>query len=166
MTRVDRLREELGGPSPGARDKVRDHMIERIQEFISKAPFAVLATSNEDGDCDASPKGGKPGFIKVIDEKNLLIPDIGGNRLFHSYQNMESNPKAALVFMIPGSELTVRVNGRVRVLVKSEIEARDLRPEVHNPDDNSGLTQGIMLSVDEAYFHCPRAFRFSKLWDQ
>ena len=165
MNRIDRLREEVGEPSPGARSKVRDHMIERIQEFILKAPFAVLATSNADGDCDASPKGGKPGFVKVIDEKTLLIPDIGGNRLFQSYRNMESNPKAALVFMIPGSELTVRVNGRVRVSGRSELEAMNLKPEVHNPDDNSGLMQGIMLSVDEAYFHCPRAFRFSKLWE-
>ena len=155
MSRIDSLREELSGPSSGAKNKVKDFLNEQLQGFIRHSPFAVMSSSNADGDCDASPKGGLPGFIKVLDERTLLVPDIGGNRLFQSYQNFESNPKVAFVFMIPGMETTARVNGRIELV----------EPEVLNPDQNSGLNQGILVHVDEAYLHCPRAFRFAELWN-
>ena len=165
MSRIDALRSELGGAHPLAEKKVKDHLEPYVKAFIGRAPFAVLATSDGEGNCDASPRGGFPGFIKVIDERTLLIPDIGGNRLFQSYQNFESNPKAGLIFMIPGMEVTVRVNGRIRIADQEELLSRGIEPEVHAPDDNSGLIQGVLLSVDEAYFHCPRSMRFARLWD-
>ena len=165
MSRIDALRSDLGGPHPRAATKVRNHLEPYVRAFIERAPFAVMATSSANGDCDASPKGGKPGFVKVLDERTLLIPDIGGNRLFQSYANLESNPKLGLVFMIPGMEITARVNGRVEVLDADEIEARGVRAEVSNPDANSGLVQGLRLTIDEAYLHCPRSMRFSELWD-
>lgn len=165
MSRINALRNDLGGPSPAAASKVKDQLDPRIQAFIHRSPFAVMASSNATGDCDASPKGGLPGFIKVVDERTLLIPDVGGNRLFQSFDNFESNPKAGLVFMIPGMEVTARVNGRVRVVEPAELEALGLQPEVSFTDGNSHLVQGIMLSVDEAYFHCPRSFKFAALWD-
>ena len=86
-----------------------------IQGFISKSPFCVIATSNGDGDCDASPKCGTPGFVKVLNDKQLLIPDVAGNKLFHGYVNIDSNPKAGLVFFIPGLNQSVWVNGRVKL---------------------------------------------------
>jgi uncharacterized protein len=165
MSRIDALRADLGGPHPLAATKVKDHLEPYVQAFIEHAPFAVLASSNADGDCDASPKGGLPGFIKVVDERTLLIPDIGGNRLFQSYQNFESNPKAGLLFMIPGMDVTVRVNGRISVVEADELRRRAIAPELLHADDNSGLVQGLLLAVDEAYFHCPRAFRFAELWN-
>ncbi|MFU8815515.1 MAG: pyridoxamine 5'-phosphate oxidase family protein [Pseudomonadales bacterium] len=165
MSRVDQLRDQLGGAHPVAATKVKDHLEPLVQAFIARAPFAVLASSNADGDCDASPKGGLPGFVKLVDERTLLIPDIGGNRLFQSYQNFESNPKAGLVFMIPGLEVTVRVNGRVQVVEPAEIAALQPVPEVSWNDANSGLVQGLKLSVDEAYLHCPRSFKFADLWN-
>lgn len=165
MSRIDALREELKGPSDGARHKVKDFLNEQIQGFVSHSPFAVMSSSNADGDCDASPKGGLPGFVKVLDERTLLMPDIGGNRLFQSYQNFESNPKVGLVFMIPGLETTARVNGRVEVLERAELGARGIEPEILNPDNNAGLVQGILVHVDEAYLHCPRSFRFAELWN-
>ena len=124
-----------------------------------------MASSNATGDCDASPKGGKPGFIKVLDEKTLLIPDIGGNRLFQSFQNFESNPKAGFIFMIPGTSVTARVNGTISVIDEAEMEHRNIAPELNHPDDNANLIQGMLLNVDESYFHCPRSMQFADLWD-
>jgi PPOX class probable FMN-dependent enzyme len=165
MSRVEELREQLGGAHPLAVNKVKDHLEPYVRAFIENAPFAVMASSNADGDCDASPKGGLPGFIKVIDDRTLLMPDIGGNRLFQSYDNFESNPKVGLVIMIPGMQVTVRVNGTIELLDADDLKGRDLLPEVNDPDDNAGLTQAILLSIDEAYFHCPRSMRFARLWD-
>lgn len=165
MSRIDALRDELGGANPKSKTKVKDFLNEQIQGFVRHSPFAVMSSANARGDCDASPKGGLPGFIKVLDERTLLVPDIGGNRLFQTYQNFESNPKVGLVFMIPGMDTTARVNGRVEVVDREQLEARGIEPEVLNPDGNSGLVQGILVHVDEAYLHCPRSFRFAELWN-
>jgi predicted pyridoxine 5'-phosphate oxidase superfamily flavin-nucleotide-binding protein len=165
MSRIEALREELGGGHPGAAKKVKDHLDDYLAGFIKNSPFAVMATSNDTGDCDASPKGGLPGFIKIVDERTLLIPDLGGNRLFQSYENFESNPKAGLIFMIPGMSVTVRVNGQVVVADEATLSTHAIVPEINNADDNANLVQGILLSIDEAYFHCPRAFQFAELWD-
>lgn len=165
MSRIQALRSDLGGPHPLAAKKVKDFLEPYVQAFIRRSPFAVIASSNASGDCDASPKGGQPGFIKVVDDRTLLIPDLGGNRLFQSFENFESNPKAGLVFMIPGLDVTVRVNGRVRVVEPAELEALGIEPEVQWSDDNSVLIQGLLMAVDEAYFHCPRSFKFADLWN-
>ena len=165
LSRIDRLRDALGGAYELAVDKVKDHLEPYVRAFIENAPFAILSSSDAQGNCDASPKGGLPGFVKVIDERTLLIPDIGGNRLFQTYQNFESNPKAGLLFMIPGMEVTARVNGRISLVEPDELAARDIEPELGWTDENSGLVQGILLDIDEAYFHCPRSLRFSNLWD-
>ena len=132
---------------------------------IRRAPFAVIATASGAGDCDASPKGGRPGFVRVVDEGRLVVPDIAGNNLFQSYENLETNPKAGLLFLIPGCDWTVRVNGRVSVVEAKDGRLEGVAPEVFDPDDNTRVLQGMLLEVDEAYAHCPRAFTFSKLWD-
>ena len=165
MSRIDAMRQEMGGADPRAEKKVKDHLEPFVRGFIEKASFAVMASSNRGGDCDASPKGGIPGFIKVIDERTLLFPDVGGNRLFQTYQNFESNPKVGLVMMIPGVDATVRVNGRVEILDAAELDARRMKAETHMQDANSHLVQGILVHIDEAYFHCPRSMQFAKLWD-
>ena len=164
MSRIDRLRETLGGPHPLAAKKVKDHLDKYQIGFIRHSPFAVMATSNSEGDCDASPRGGQPGFCQVVDERTLLMPDIGGNRLFQSYENFESNLKAGLVFVIPGFDVTVRVNGRVIVIEKDEVAAAGANGAVFEADDNAGLIQGFRLSIDEAYFHCPRSLTFGAVW--
>jgi hypothetical protein len=103
--------------------------------------------------------------VKVLDEKRLLLPDVAGNNLFQSYENLETNPKAGLVFMIPGCDWTVRVNGRARAVRPGDGLPEDIAPEVFEPDGNTRLLQGLELRVDEAYAHCPRAFLFSRLWE-
>jgi hypothetical protein len=154
-----------GQPHPTIEAKVQSFMDSVVQEFIQSAPFVVMATSNANGDCDASPRGGKPGFVKVLDDKTLMLPDIAGNKLFQSHENIESNPKVGLIFMIPGCGLTVRVNGRVDVIDRDELLKLQISGEIFDPDDRAETLQALQLRVDEAYPHCPRAFRFSRLWD-
>lgn len=163
---MNSFQEKFGAPSVGARTKVIDHMSEWVQAFIRQAPFAVLATSNASGHCDASPKGGKPGFVKVLDERHLLIPDVAGNRLFQSYENVSSNPRIGLIFFIPGLNSTARVNGRVEIVDKAMLGAKQIELEIFNPDEEAKILQGLLLTVEEAYGHCPRALTFSELWNE
>jgi len=162
---MNKAQQSFGEPKNMIKAKIVSAMDEVVQEFIRSAPFAVMATSNAAGDCDASPKGGRPGFVKVLDERRLLIPDISGNKLFQSYENLESNPRVGLIFMIPGCGMTVRVNGRVRVLSPEEFQQEGISAEVFDPDERAETLQALCVDIDEVYPHCPRAFRFSRLWD-
>ncbi len=160
-----RFNDEFGEMSPRAKLKVKGEMSDFVQKFIAAAPFVVMASSDPDGNCDASPKGGKPGFVKVLDSTRLLMPDVAGNRLFQSYQNMDSNPHVGLLFMIPGVNDTVRVNGTVTIVSKEELEQQKVELELYWTDDNSKHLQGVIINVEESYGHCPRAYNFAKLWD-
>lgn len=162
---MNRAQQKLGEPNDFIRAKVKSSLDSVSQEFICNAPFVVMATSNATGDCDASPKGGHPGFIKVLDPTSLLIPDFSGNKLFQSYENIEGNPKLGLIFMIPGCGLTVRVNGQVRVIEKDELHGTADFLDLFSPDEQKEIQQALLLDIDEAYPHCPRAFAFSNLWD-
>ena len=162
---ANRFQEQFGVPQGRAAIKVRDTMTPYIQEFISRSPFVVMATGDAQGHCDTSPKGGKPGFVRVLDDRHLLLPDVAGNKLFQSYGNMDGNPHVGLLFMIPGVDETVRVNGAVTIVDKVELERRQIEISLHHPDDNARHLQGILIEVEEAYGHCPRAFKFSQLWN-
>ena len=155
----------FGTPSHRATGKVVNVMTEVVKEFIANSPFLVMATSSGDGGCDASPKGGKPGFVYILDDRHIIIPDVAGNRLFQSYLNMSENPQVGLLFLVPGSNDTVRVNGRVTILAKEELDRMKVELSINNPDDNSKKLQGILVEVDEAYTHCPRALKFAELWN-
>lgn len=165
MSRIAEMRVDRGGVHPLAETKVKDFLEPYVKGFIENSPFVVVASSNAKGDCDASPKGGKPGFVKIVDDRTLMMPDIGGNNLFQSFENYESNPKLGLIFMIPGMDTTVRVNGRVTVVEKKEFIQRVKEPELYWSDKNARFVQATLIEVDEAYFHCPRSFKFAGLWD-
>ena len=160
-----RFNETFGPPSERAIIKLKTHMPPFVQEFIRNAPFTVMATTDGEGRCDASPKGGKPGFVKVIDEKHLLFPDVAGNRLFQSYQNIDDNPYIGLIFFIPGINETVRVNGKATIVSKEDLENRNVEVDLYETDDRAKHLQGMLIEVEEAYTHCPRALNFSHLWD-
>jgi len=162
---MNESQEIFGEPNDGPKNKVRSFMVPWVIEFIQNSPFLVMSSSNAKGDCDASPKGGKPGFVKVIDDKTLLIPDVAGNKLFQSYENFESNPKVGLMFLIPAITAVARVNGKVDVIRKGQENFDALTLDVFSPDENAKLLQAIVVHVDESYSHCPRAIGFSKLWD-
>lgn len=159
----NKYQEKFGYPVERTAGKVRAYMAPWIQNFIRHSPFCVVATSNATGNCDASPKGGIPGFVKILNDAQLFIPDVAGNKLFHGYGNVESNPNVGLIFFIPGHNNTVRINGRAKVIDRAEL--KDTQAEVFNADDRAEILQGLLLDVEESYSHCPRALKFSKLWD-
>ena len=167
ITNDNRFTAVFGAPDPTGRavTKVIDRMSDFVQEFIRLSPFVVMATSDAEGNCDASPKGGKPGFVKVLDDQHLLLPDVAGNRLFQSYLNMDANPHVGLIFLIPGVNDTVRVNGRVTIVDQEELNRKDVEVSLYEPDERGYHLQGIVIEVEEAYGHCPRALHFSHFWD-
>ena len=162
---ASRFNDQFGDMSPRAKDKVKGEMSEFVQAFIAASPFVVMATADPHGNCDASPKGGKPGFVKVIGSRRLLLPDVAGNRLFQSYQNMDINPHVGLLFMIPGVNDTVRINGTITIVDREELARQKVELSLYWTDDNAKHLQGIIINVEESYTHCPRAYNFAKLWD-
>ncbi|CAI8005316.1 hypothetical protein GBAR_LOCUS4145 [Geodia barretti] len=138
---------QFGPPSERAVKKLKGHLTPWVQEFVSNAPFVVMASADADGRCDASPKGGKPGFVK-------------------SYQNIETSPYVGLIFFIPGKSTTQSAsNGRASVVSKAELDQQNIELALYETDDNSRHLQGLLIEVEESYSHCPRALKFSKLWD-
>ena len=162
---ANEFNEKWGNPTERVQNKAKDGLSEPVKAFIRQCPFIVIATSDSDGWCDASPKGGLPGFVKILDDRHLVIPDIAGNKLFQSYQNMLDNAHVGILFLIPGCPDVARVNGRVTLLDADEVRRLEVEASVNNPDDRTMVLQGILVEVDEGYGHCPRSINFAKLWD-
>ena len=157
ITDVEGLRAVVGEPKPGMALKVLDHLDEFAVDYIARAPFLVLSTASADGKMDASPKGDGPGFVLVEDEKTLTIPDRFGNKLIFGHLNILENPTVGVLFMIPGTNETLRVNGRAELCADPELLERLAargRPPV----------LAIRVRVEECFFHCAKAFLRSKLW--
>ena len=150
--------ERYRDPSRRVLDKVIHRIDEHCAAFVRLSPFAVLSTASPDGEPDVSPRGGDPGFVKVLDEHRLLLPDRQGNNRVDSLRNLTANPRAALMFMVPGIDETLRVYGRTAL---------------HGPDDlGIDLTEfgrpplsTLVLHVDRAYFQCSKAVMRSELWN-
>ena len=161
----NKFTQQFGLPIERVQNKISDYLPDPIRTFIQDSPFLVMATSDRDGHCDASPKGGKPGFVQILDDQHLLVPDVAGNRLFQSYLNMDENPHVGLIFFIPGIAGVVRVNGTVQMVDQTQVEAWGAGGSMANPDGPRDVQQGIVVEIEEAYLHCPRAVSYSKLWD-
>ncbi|HEY1367251.1 MAG TPA: pyridoxamine 5'-phosphate oxidase family protein [Gaiellaceae bacterium] len=158
VARENELRSVIGEPSELIRSKINDRLTELTRQFVERSPFLCLATSAADGTCDVSPRGDPAGFVKVLDERRLLLPDRPGNRLADSFRNVLENPHVALIFIIPGIGDTFRVNGRASIVED---------PELLAPCAVEGKVPklGLLIEVDEAYTHCPKAFLRAGLWD-
>src|SRR5262245_2749410 len=166
LTHLDNhFTQQFGKPTERVDNRGTDVLPEPVNAFIRQSPFIVMSTSNREGWCDASPKGGMPGFVKILDDTHLLIPDIAGNKLFQSYLNMLDNLLVGIVFFIPGCPDVARVNGKVTILSAEEVKRREVEAAVHNPDDRTVVLQGILIEVEEAYGHCPRALNFGRVWE-
>jgi uncharacterized protein len=122
-----------------------------------RSPIVLLATSGANGRCDASPRGGQPGFVTVLDDQHLAIPDATGNRRLDSLSNIIESGYAGLLFLIPGRSTTLRVNGRACVTTELECLARI--SAVGKPP-----VTAMVVNVEEAYVHCQKAFVCSRLW--
>jgi PPOX class probable FMN-dependent enzyme len=157
ITTTDELVNLLGEPLPRVRDKVRPGLHELDREWIAASPFCLVATSAPDGSCDVSPKGDPPGFVHVLDDQTLAIPERKGNRRADGYRNILANPHVGLLFVIPGRGDTLRVNGRAH-LVSDAPWFDELVVQGHRP------VLAMVVEVEEVFSHCAKAYMRSQLW--
>jgi PPOX class probable FMN-dependent enzyme len=152
------LRTLLGEPAELICAKVADRLNPLTRTFIERSPFLCLATSNQQGRCDVSPRGDPRGFVRILDDVTLLVPELPGNRLADSLYNIMSNPRVGLLFFIPGVTDTFRVNGRATLTTDTKLLA---------PSEVEGKVPklGILVDIEEAFTHCSKAFLRSHFWD-
>lgn len=158
ITSEAELRDLLGAPMPRAVAKERTALHPLDREWIAASPFLLLATSAADGTCDVSPKGDPAGFVHVIDDTAIAIPERPGNRRADGFLNILSNPHVGLIFLIPGRTDTLRVNGRARLLREAPymdaLVVKGHRPQLV-----------IEVAIEQIFHHCAKAFMRSQLWD-
>lgn len=151
------LRAVIGDKIEMLEAKVSDRLDEFSREYIQKSPFLILSTADAEGRCDASPKGDAPGFVEIVDDRTLIIPDRPGNKLAYGHENVLANPYVGLLFMIPGTTETLRINGSAEL--DSSEELRDKLAARGKP-----ATLAIRVNIEECFFHCSKAFIRSDLW--
>jgi len=154
----DELRSLYGTPSKLAVAKQIDRLDVHARRFIELSPFLVISSHGADGLGDVSPKGDAPGFVQVLDDRTLLIPDRPGNNRLDTLSNVTVNDGVGLLFMVPGVCETLRVNGRARIVTDDDL----LTPTAVR---GRLPTAGILVAVAEVYLHCAKALVRSKLWD-
>ncbi len=157
ITSIEQLDAIYGAPQEASLVKVTDHVTDEYRAIIEASPFAALATVGPDG-LDCSPRGDEPGFVRVLGPGALAMPDRHGNNRIDSLRNIVSDPRVALLFLVPGLGMTLRVNGRATLSI--------------DPDLLASFAVGgkaprsvMMIAVDEVYFQCARAIIRSRLWD-
>lgn len=158
LSSEEEIREIVGYPSELVMKKGINRLDQHCRDFIALSPLLFVATSDDRGCCDVSPRGDAPGSVLVLDEQYIVIPERPGNRRIDSLRNILLNPAIGLIFLIPGLEETLRVNGKAYVIKDDEIlqqmKVRDKQPSL-----------GIGIEVEECFIHCAKAFKRSGLWD-
>jgi PPOX class probable FMN-dependent enzyme len=152
------LRALVPEPTPGSIAKQIDRLDPYCHELIAASPIVFMATAGPDGTCDVAPKGGPPGFVRPLDERRLVIPEGKGNNRLDSLVNVLANPHVGLLFVIPGRNETLRVNGRATIT--TDVAVRELVPL-----NGRVPAMAIGVEADEVYTHCGKAFIRSELWD-
>jgi PPOX class probable FMN-dependent enzyme len=154
--------DELAGMYPEPTGRTLTKELRRLdvhcRSFIALSPFAVLATASREGRMDASPRGGPPGFVRVVDDETLWLPDYTGNNRLDSLRNVVETGRAGLLFLIPGVDETLRVNGRARL--RADAGALDAFTSKRRPPRTV-----LEVTVEEAYLHCAKSLMRSGLWD-
>ncbi len=158
ISNASELRETYGEPLARSGLKVLDYLDEHCQNFISLSPFCLIGTSAADGRADLSPRGDPPGFVAVLDDHTLLIPDRPGNRQADSLGNVIEQPQVGLLFLVPGMNETLRVSGKAEIVTD---------PALLTPLSVSGKRpiSGLRVTIEKAFFHCGKALVRSRLWD-
>jgi len=159
ITSEGELRELIGGNAAAVVvTKLSDRLNSLTRQFVERSPFVFIATGRPDGGLDVSPRGDPAGFVRVLDERTLLLPDRPGNRLADTLTNLLVDPRVALLFLVPGVGDTFRVNGRGRIVEDAELLA---------PSAVGGKVPklGIVVDVEEAYTQCAKALIRSDLWN-
>ena len=159
ITDEAQLREILGGePTKVVLSKLSDRLNRLTRQFIERSPFVCVGTASPDGGLDVSPRGDPAGFVRILDERTLLIPDRPGNRLADTLTNLLKDPRIALLFLLPGVGDTFRVNGTAEIIDDAELLAGS---EV----DGKIPKLGLLVSIEEVYTQCPKALIRSELWN-
>lgn len=153
----EELEQLAGRPRELVNQKVIDRIDHHCRNFISLSPMVFVATSNAEGACDCSPRGDAPGFVHIVDDHHLVLPERPGNRRYDSLRNLLANPRIGLIFIIPGLEETLRINGKAYI-----IRDRDLLERM--TAQGKVPAAGIGVEVEECYMHCAKAFKRSGLW--
>ena len=158
VTSSHELRDLLGEPSGRAlsKERIALHPIDRA--WIAASPFVMVATADGTGSCDVSPKGDPAGFVHVLDDRTLALPERPGNRRADGWHNVLTNPHVGLIFLVPGRGDTLRVNGRA-TLVRDAPFLDDMVVKGHRP------SLALVVDVEQVFFHCSKAFLRSRLWD-
>lgn len=158
ITTEAQLRELIGEPLPLTRTKIADRLNPMTRRFVEQAPLVCVATSDPRGPCDVSPRGDPAGFVRILDDRTLLLPERPGNRLADTLRNVLANPHVGLLFIVPGVTDTFRVNGRCTLTTDAALLA---------PCAVEGKVPrlGLLVDIDEAYTQCSKAFLRSHFWD-
>jgi PPOX class probable FMN-dependent enzyme len=159
VTSEERLRKAVGELPPRTRDKVKPALDEHSKRFIAASPYVCVATADDQGHLDVSPRGDEVGFVKVIDSSTIVIPERPGNRLADTLTNLLKHPYIGLLFLVPDSPETLRVNGRAHM--------QDGPPELLNSMAARGRVPklAVVVDIEEVYVHCGRAASRSRIWD-
>jgi hypothetical protein len=157
VTSIDEVQAIIGEPMPQVLTKVTDKLDDLCRAFIAKSSFCVIATSNPDGHIDVSPKGDPAGFVEVLDDKHLAIPDRPGNRRVDTFHNLIENPQLAIIFIIPGKGETLRIGGEARI-----VRDQDLRDTM--AINGKVPDFAIVVHVERIFMHCPKCMIRSKIW--
>jgi PPOX class probable FMN-dependent enzyme len=152
------LRAAIGSPAEVVVSKIATRLNDLTRQFVERSPFVCIATASPDGGLDVSPRGDPAGFVRVLDERTLLVPDRPGNRIADTLTNLLADPRIGLLFLIPGVGETFRVNGTAQVVDD---------PELLAPCAVEGKVPqlGLLVAVEEAYTQCPKALIRSDLWN-
>ncbi len=158
VTHEDQIREIVGYPKQRTVDKTIASVDAHCRAFIAQSPFMLIATCDAQGKMDVSPKGDPPGFVQVLDDRTLAIPDRPGNRRVDTFRNILQNPNVGLLFLIPGVQETLRVSGRA-LIVRDQGLRDSMAVKGKAPDF------ALVVSVEEVFFHCAKCIIRSRLWD-
>ena len=157
ITSEEQLRDIFGWPAERAVKKELQQLDKHCRAIIEKSPF-VLFASSDGTKCDVSPKGDGPGFVQVLDDKTVAIPDLPGNSRLDTLSNFIANPQVGMLFMVPGMNETLRINGRVTLVRDAEL--------LESMSVGGKLPKlAIVVHVEEVFTHCPKAFIRSSLWN-
>ena len=154
---VEKLKSILGPDFPSQVAKVIDHIDDHCKAWIERSPFVTIASCNSNGQMDISPKGDPAGFVKVLDEKTLAVPDRIGNHRGDTFMNVLENPRIALMFVVPVRKEVVRVCGSAQVVMDEELLSM-MVVNGHRPD------LALLVRVEEAFFHCGKSMIRSRMW--
>jgi PPOX class probable FMN-dependent enzyme len=157
ITTLEQLDALYGDKNPNSIAKEIDHLSDGYRKLIEAAPFVAIATGGPEG-FDCSPKGDAPGFVRVLDDRTLAIPDRPGNNRLDGFRNILRDPRIALLFLIPGVGETFRVNGRASISIDPDL--------MQSFAVNGKLPRSVLIvHIESAFFHCSKAIVRSKLWD-